>query len=99
MVIPGRAGFNRPRVFSVGVQAIGHAQAGEIDQACAAACELIPLAAGLQSGRVARRLAEVVHALEPHATFPAVRTIREAARPVLAGRPASGPATGNGVHG
>ncbi|MBA9002822.1 hypothetical protein [Thermomonospora cellulosilytica] len=73
----------RPKAFTLGVLAIGHAQAGRIDQACGTARELITLAGQLSSARVRLRLREVLDALEPHRTVPAVGEVFEAARPVL----------------
>src|SRR5215475_4794351 len=74
----------RPHAFSLGIQAIGHAQAGSVDQACASGHQLLTLAAGLDSHRLRTRVGELLRALAGHAAEPAVRQLREAARPVLA---------------
>lgn len=79
-----RARLARPRAFSLGVQAIGYAQAEEIEQACSYGQELITLAGNLSSARVHARLRDVLATLTDHADLPAVRDLREAARPVLA---------------
>lgn len=73
----------RPRAFTLGALAIGHAQAHRVDQSCDAARELITLAGQMSSGRVRLRLAEVLQALAPYRSVPAVIDVHEAARPVL----------------
>jgi hypothetical protein len=78
----------RPRAFSLGVMAIGYAQAGHIDQACAISHELIALTGQLDSERVRGRLREVLQALAPHRDVAAdVRNVFGAAQPVLSGGP------------
>lgn len=78
----GRNRFARPRAFSLGVQAIGHAQAGEVDRSCAVGHELVTVAQRLASGRVRIRLTEVLRALHPYRNVAAVRDFHEAVRPV-----------------
>ena len=79
----GRGRYARPRAFSLGIQAIGLAQAGDPEQACVAAHELIAVTPQLRSGRVRARLVEVLRALERYQGSAAVREVHEAARPVL----------------
>ncbi len=85
MQVRSRERFARPRAFSLGVQAIGHAQAEEVDQACAVGRELVAVASQLASDRVRLRLAEVLGALRPYRSLAAVQDLYEAARPVLRG--------------
>lgn len=73
----------RPRAFSLGVQAIGHAQAGEVEAACTVAHELVGLAAQLTSSRVTVRLTEVLGSLRPYRSVTAVQDLYEVAGPVL----------------
>ncbi|MFV2178739.1 hypothetical protein ACFHW2_40365 [Actinomadura sp. LOL_016] len=75
----------RPRAFSLGVLAIAHAQALEVDQACARGHELLTLASQISSRRICVRVTEVLAALEAHQAQPEVRELYEAAQPVLAG--------------
>jgi hypothetical protein len=77
--------YPRPHAFSLGIQAIGQAQANRVDQACASGHQLVAMAARLDSHRVRARLAQLLQALGDHATEPPVQDVREAARPVLAG--------------
>jgi len=76
--------YARPHAFSLGIQAIGNAQANEVDQACAGGRQLLTVAAGLDSQRVRDRISELLQALGDHAREPAVRELRDAARPILA---------------
>jgi transcriptional regulator with XRE-family HTH domain len=87
MQVQSRDRFARPRAFSLGVQAIGYAQAKEIEKACIASQELVAVAGQLASERVRIRLAEVLQALREYRNLAAVRDLHEAARPVLAGTP------------
>ena len=80
-----RVRFERPRAFTLGVLAIGHAQAGNVEQACATGQDLLALAARLHSARVRGRVAELVNVLDGHREHPAVRDLRGAAVPALAG--------------
>ncbi|WP_030176809.1 hypothetical protein [Spirillospora albida] len=73
----------RPRAFSLGVLAIAHAQALDIDQACAVGRQLVGLASQISSRRVCIRVAEVLDALREYQSVPAVAELREAAQPVL----------------
>ena len=75
----------RPHAFSLGVQAIGYAQAAEIEAACSIAHNLVGLAVQLSSDRVAVRVAEVLEALRPYRSVAAVAGLQEAASPVLRG--------------
>ena len=75
----------RPHAFSLGVHAIGYAQAGEIEAACSIAHDLVDLAVQLSSDRVAVRVAEVLEALRPYRPAAAVAELQEAAGPVLRG--------------
>ena len=75
----------RPHAFSLGVQAIGYAQAGEIEAACSIAHDLVDLAVQLSSDRVAVRVAEVLEALRLYRPVAAVAELQEAAGPVLRG--------------
>ncbi|MFI0484337.1 hypothetical protein [Actinomadura sp. 9N215] len=75
----------RPRAFTLGVLAIGHAQTLEVEAACAAAHELIDLASQISSRRVCIRLGEVLDALTPYENNQAVAELREVAKPVLQG--------------
>jgi tetratricopeptide (TPR) repeat protein len=84
MKIRSRDRFARPRAFSLGVQAIGYAQAGEVERACAVATELVAMTSQLASARVRIRLAEALEALQPYRDVAVVRDLREAAQPVLA---------------
>jgi hypothetical protein len=79
----GRGRFVRPRAFSLGVAAIGHAQAGEVERSCAAGLELAEATTALGSGRVRTRLAEVVQALRPYRNTPAARDFLAAAHMAL----------------
>jgi transcriptional regulator with XRE-family HTH domain len=83
MAVQGRSRFARPRAFSLGVLAIGHAQAGEVEMACTIAHELVGIATHLTSNRVRTRLVDVLHALDAYGQMPVVRDLHEAARPVL----------------
>ncbi len=85
MQVSSRDRFARPRAFSLGVQAIGHAQARDVDKACAVGQELVAVASQLASDRVRLRLLEVFHALRPYRKEAAVQELDEAARPVLHG--------------
>jgi len=87
MQIRSRDRYPRPHAFSLGIQAVGHAQANNVDHACDSGQQLLAVAAGLDSHRVRTRLAELLRALADHSTEPAVRDLRDAARPVLAGSP------------
>lgn len=75
----------RPRAFSLGILAIGHAQANELEAACGTTRELISLAERISSRRVRIRLVEVLDALKPYEPDRRVSEIREAARPILQG--------------
>ncbi|KWX05273.1 hypothetical protein TH66_03210 [Carbonactinospora thermoautotrophica] len=79
----GPDGYARIRAFSTGIRAIGYAQAGELEAACAAGHELVKWAGELASRRVNVRLAEVFTHLSPYQDDPRVKDLREAARPVL----------------
>jgi transcriptional regulator with XRE-family HTH domain len=85
MQIRSRDRFARPRAFSLGVQAIGHAQANDVDKACVVGQELVAVAGQLASDRVRIRLVEVFRALRPYRSVAAVQELYEAARPVLRG--------------
>jgi transcriptional regulator with XRE-family HTH domain len=85
MQVRSRDRFARPRAFSLGVQAIGCAQAKEVDKACAVGQELVAVAGRLASDRVRIRVVEVVDALRPYRSVAAVRDLYEAAGPVLRG--------------
>ncbi len=85
MQVRSRDRFARPRAFSLGVQAIGYAQAKDIDKACAVGQELVAVSGQLASDRVRIRLVEVFHALRPYRSVAAVQDLYEAARPVLRG--------------
>ncbi|TDE26521.1 hypothetical protein [Actinomadura sp. 6K520] len=75
----------RPRAFTLGVLAIGHAQALEVEAACAAGHQLVDLAPKVSSRRVCIRIGEVLDVLTPYEDTPAVTELREAAEPVLQG--------------
>jgi hypothetical protein len=75
----------RPRAFSLGIMAMGHALANEIEQACLLGLELISLAKTISSARVITRITELLETLKPHSKEPVVRELREAARPLLSG--------------
>jgi hypothetical protein len=83
MPVRSRERFARPRAFSLGVQAIGYAQAGEIEQACTVSHELIALTARLGSRRVRIRLRKILRELSGHQDLPAARDVHEAARQIL----------------
>ncbi len=87
MQVRSRERFTRPRAFSLGVLAMGHAQTGQIEQACIISHELVTLTMQLTSGRVQIRLSEVLQALQDHKSLPAVRDVHEAARPALTRSP------------
>lgn len=75
----------RPRAFTLGVLAIGHAQALEVEASCAAARQLVDLAPQISSRRVCIRIGEVLDALTPYEDDAVVTELREAAEPVLQG--------------
>lgn len=75
----------RPRAFTLGVLAIGHAQVLDVEAACATARQLVDLAPHISSRRVCIRIDEVLDALRPYDDTPAVSELREAAEPVLQG--------------
>ncbi|MFI0409064.1 hypothetical protein [Actinomadura sp. 3N508] len=75
----------RPRAFTLGVLAIGHAQTLQVEAACETAHELIDLASQISSRRVCIRLGEVLDALAPYEDNRPVVELREAAEPVLQG--------------
>jgi hypothetical protein len=83
MRIRGRGRYARPRAFSLGIQAIGRAQVGDVEPACATAHQLVAIALHLRSRRVRARLHEVLRALQPYQDSALVRELRDAARPVL----------------
>lgn len=85
MQVRSRDRFARPRAFSLGVQAIGHAQAKDVDKACAVGHGLVAVVGQLASDRVRIRLVEVLGALRPYRSVAAVEDLYEAARPVLRG--------------
>ncbi|MFC6885269.1 MULTISPECIES: hypothetical protein [Actinomadura] len=73
----------RPRAFSLGILAIGHAQSLDVEQACATAHEFLQLASQVSSRRICIRTREVLDALAPYQNEPMVEDVQEAARPVL----------------
>ncbi len=73
----------RPRAFSLGVLAIGHAQALQPEAACATGHQLVALASQISSRRLCIRVVQVLDALTPYEGNPAVVELREAAAPVL----------------
>jgi hypothetical protein len=87
MQVRSREQFARPRAFSLGILAMGHAQAGQIEQACDISHDLVTLTMQLTSSRVQIRLSEVLEALDDHKSLPAVRGVHEAAQPALARSP------------
>jgi hypothetical protein len=87
MQVRSREQFARPRAFSLGILAMGHAQAGQIEQACVISHDLVTLTMQLTSSRVQIRLPEVLEALDDHKSLPAVRGVHEAAQPALARSP------------
>jgi Helix-turn-helix domain len=89
MQIRSRDRYPRPHAFSLGIQAIGHAQGDNVDQACDSGHQLLAVAAGLDSQRIRTRLAELLRALADHSSEPAVRDLRDAARPILACSPSA----------
>ncbi|MEU3985133.1 hypothetical protein AB0F77_34570 [Streptomyces sp. NPDC026672] len=79
----GKNGYARLRAFSLAVQAVGHIQAGELEQGCAVGMDLVTLLPAFSSQRVQRRLHEVLSAARPHSNESAVRDLYEVARPVM----------------
>jgi transcriptional regulator with XRE-family HTH domain len=77
----------RPRAFTLGLVAIGHAQRGDVEAACAAGHELLTVARGIPSRRVAIRVAEVAEALHPFRAASSVRELREATAAFAANPP------------
>ncbi|MDF5751300.1 hypothetical protein P3X83_01515 (plasmid) [Spongiactinospora sp. TRM90649] len=75
----------RPRAFSLGVAALGYAQApgADIERACALGQDLIDAAAELRSRRLMLRVSEVLQALAPHRGRRDVEALRESATTVL----------------
>ncbi|MGW4412175.1 hypothetical protein ACWEJ6_49825 [Nonomuraea sp. NPDC004702] len=79
----------RPLAFSLAAKASAHLTASDVDiaQACDVALQLIALAGQMTSARLLLRIGELLRELEAHASFPAVRDVWEAARPLLAALP------------
>jgi transcriptional regulator with XRE-family HTH domain len=77
--------LNRPRAFSLAVQAIAHLRSKDnaVDAACHLTGELVTITAQLASDRVKVELARVLAALRPYESSAAVREVTEAARQVL----------------
>ncbi|MFC4912608.1 hypothetical protein [Actinomadura gamaensis] len=75
----------RPRAFSLGILAIAHAQALEIEEACRVGHQFVDLAAQIASRRIVVRVGEVLQALKPYQDRPEVVELREAVEPLLAG--------------
>ncbi|TYB47805.1 transcriptional regulator [Actinomadura chibensis] len=75
----------RPRAFTLGVLAIGHAQTLEVEAACATAHQMLDLASHISSRRVCIRLGEVLDTLNPYENNRAVGELMKAAEPVLQG--------------
>ncbi|MGW1974122.1 hypothetical protein [Streptomyces sp. NPDC001889] len=79
----GRNSYARLRAFSLAVQAVGHMQAGEVEQGAVVGTELVGLLPAFSSQRVQRRLQDVLNAAQPYRQMPAVRDFFEVARSAL----------------
>lgn len=75
-----RIQFARPRAFTLHLQAIGHLQNREIDQACSVGHELVQIAARLSSSRINERVNALLWRMIPYQDVAEVRDLREAAR-------------------
>jgi transcriptional regulator with XRE-family HTH domain/tetratricopeptide (TPR) repeat protein len=77
-------GYERGRLFNTVLLARVHADAGELDAACELGRRSVAMARKIRSARGLRYLADLRRQLEPHATVPQARELREQIR-ALAG--------------
>jgi hypothetical protein len=76
--------FVRGRAFNLALLATTHAQAGEVEAACAVGKDAATLVKDLQSVRARSYLRSLRRELTPFETSPAVADFDELARPLLA---------------
>jgi hypothetical protein len=77
-------GYERGRLFNTVLLARVHADAGELDAACELGRRSVAMARKIRSTRGLRYLAELRSQLEPHATVPQARELREQIRALVA---------------
>jgi transcriptional regulator with XRE-family HTH domain len=76
--------YMRGRAFNLALLATAHAQAGEVEAACAVGTEALTLVNDMSSVRAIGYIRSLRRELTPFATSPAVRSFDEAAAPLLA---------------
>jgi transcriptional regulator with XRE-family HTH domain len=75
--------YVRGRAFNLALLATTHAQAGDIEEACAIGTQALDLTRGIRSARAIGYLRDLLHELEPFATSPDVIAFKATAAPVL----------------
>jgi transcriptional regulator with XRE-family HTH domain len=70
-------GYERGRLFNMVLLARIHADGGELDAACDLGRRCVVMASGIRSARGRGYLADLRRRLEPHASVPQVRDLRE----------------------
>ena len=78
-------GYERGRLFNTVLLARVHADAGELEAACELGGRSVAMAHRIRSARGVRYLADLRRQLEPHATVPQVRVLREQLQALAAG--------------
>ena len=75
--------YVRGRAFNLALLATTHAQAGDVEEACAVGTQALDLTRGIRSARAINYLRDLLDELEPAATSPDVITFKATASDVL----------------